>query len=233
MSIVTIPMPENGASKKVFLINPETRIDKMMNFKRLNFAAFALILLTLLGCSSTGGNLLPQSEALDSTEYLIGPGDQLQIFVWRNPDLSSNVTVRPDGRISSPLIDDLAVANLRATEVAAMIELNLSTYIRTPKVTVIVSGFHSTSAQQIKVIGNATNPRTLPYRAGMTLLDVMIDVQGLSEFADGDNAQLIRKENGVNKQYTVQLDSLIRGGDISKNRPVYPGDTIIIPESWF
>jgi polysaccharide biosynthesis/export protein len=217
----------------VFLINPETRIDKMMIFKRIYSVAFMLLMVTLTGCSFTGSNLLPQSEALESTDYLIGPGDQLKIFVWRNPDLSSNVTVRPDGRISSPLIDDLAVANLKATEVAAMIELNLSTYIRTPKVTVIVSGFHSTSAQQIKVIGNATNPRTLPYRAGMTLLDVMIDVKGLSEFADGDKAQLIRKVKGEDKQYTVQLDSLIRGGDITKNRPVYPGDIIIIPESWF
>jgi len=196
-------------------------------------AVFLCVFIVLTGCSSFGGNLLPQSAALESTDYLIGPGDNLQIFVWRNPDLSTKVTVRPDGRISSPLIDDLDVANLKATDIAEMIEQKLATYIRTPKVTVIVSSFNSTSEQQIKVIGNATNPRTLAYRAGMTLLDVMIDVQGLSEFADGDNAQLIRKVNGQNKQYTVQLDSLIRGGDISKNRPVYPGDTIIIPESWF
>ena len=189
--------------------------------------------MALSACSTSGGKLLPQGDALESTEYLVGPGDNLQIFVWRNPDLSSNVTVRPDGRISSPLIDDLDVANLKATDIAQMIEQQLATYIRTPKVTVIVSSFNSTSSQQIKVIGNATNPRTLPYRAGMTLLDVMIEVQGLSEFADGDKAQLIRKVNGQNQQYTVQLDSLIRGGDISKNRPVYPGDTIIIPESWF
>jgi polysaccharide biosynthesis/export protein len=117
--------------------------------------------------------------------------------------------------------------------VSAMIEEILATYIRTPKVTVIISGFHSTASQQIRVIGNATNPKTLPYRAGMTLLDVMIEVQGLSEFADGDHAKLIRQINGENKQYTIQLDSLIRGGDITKNRSVYPGDTIIIPESWF
>jgi polysaccharide biosynthesis/export protein len=201
--------------------------------KSLYLAVFTCIFMALSGCSTSGGNLLPQSDALESTDYLVGPGDNLQIFVWRNPDLSSNVTVRPDGRISSPLIDDLDVANLKATDIAGMIEQKLSTYIRSPKVTVIVSSFNSTSSQQIKVIGNATNPRTLPYRAGMTLLDVMIEVQGLSEFADGDKAQLIRKVNGENKQYTVQLDSLIRGGDISKNRPVYPGDTIIIPESWF
>jgi polysaccharide export outer membrane protein len=186
----------------------------------------------LSGCSSNE-NLLPRGETLQTSHYLIGPGDQLQIFVWRNPDLSSDVTVRPDGRISTPLIDDLTVANLKATDVASMIEQELSTFIRTPKVTVIVSGFFSTVEQQIRVIGKATNPRTIPFRAGMTLLDVMIAVQGLSEFADGDNAKLIRKENGKSVSYTVRLDSLIREGDINENRAVYPGDTIIIPESWF
>lgn len=207
----------------------------MINFKNSIYTVFLLSLLAIniSGCSSTGGGLLPESEALSTTDYLIGPGDHLNIFVWRNPDLSSKVTVRPDGKISSPLIDDLDVANLKATDVADMIEQMLGTYIRTPKVTVIVSGFQGTAGQQIRVIGNATNPMTLPYRAGMTLLDVMIEVQGLSEFADGDNAKLIRKSNGESKQYTIQLDSLIRGGDITKNRSVYPGDTIIIPESWF
>jgi len=157
----------------------------------------------------------------------------LQIFVWRNPDLSSSVTVRPDGRISSPLIDDLDVSGIQAVNIAELIEDRLATYIRTPRVTVMVSGFNSTIDQQIRVIGNATNPKTIPYRIGMTLLDVMIEVQGLSEFADGDNAQLIREKSGKAIQYRVELDSLIRDGDISKNRTVLPGDTIIIPESWF
>ena len=177
--------------------------------------------------------MLPESKSQPTSDYQIGPGDQLQIFVWRNPDLSSGVTVRPDGRISSPLIDDLDVAGRSAVEISRSIEQRLSTFIRTPRVSVMVSGFQSTVGQQIRVIGNATNPMTLPYRTGMTLLDVMIEVQGLSEFADGDNAKLIRKEKGVDKQYTIELDSLIRGGDISKNRSVRPGDTIIIPESWF
>ncbi len=189
--------------------------------------------LLISGCSSTGGNNLPPGGAIESSDYLIGPGDQLQIFVWRNPDLSSNVVVRPDGKISSPLIDDLVVANLKAPDVAQLIESRLSTYIRAPEVTVIVSGFQSTPSQQIRVIGNATNPRSIPYRAGMTLLDVMIEVQGLSDFADGDKAQLVRISDGKETAYTVHLDSLIRGGDVSKNRPVHPGDTIIIPEAWF
>jgi polysaccharide export outer membrane protein len=187
----------------------------------------------LIGCSSSGSRLLPETSVQNTSDYLIGPGDQLQIFVWRNPDLSTSVTVRPDGRISSPLIDDLDVSNLQPVIVAKLIEDRLSTFIRTPRVSVMVSGFNSTVEQQIRVIGNATNPMTLPYRSGMTLLDVMIAVQGLSDFADGDNSKLIRKENGEIQQYTVELDSLVRGGDISKNRAVLPGDTIIIPEAWF
>jgi polysaccharide export outer membrane protein len=209
----------------------------MLNFKKVKFLFSALMLSVLVGCTSSGSQLLPDTDAdipaKNNSSYLIGPGDQLQIFVWRNPDLSTNVTVRPDGRISSPLIDDLVVSNLEPIMVAKLIEDRLSTFIRTPRVSIMVSGFNSTLEQQIRVIGNATNPKTLPYRSGMTLLDVMIAVQGLSDFADGDNAQLIRKVNGETQQYIVELDSLIRDGDISKNRAVQPGDTIIIPEAWF
>ena len=205
----------------------------MINSKIIIQSLIASLLFLIVGCSTTQSNLLPLSTAQTTTNYIIGPGDQLQIFVWRNPDLTSGVIVRPDGRISSPLIDDLAVAGLTPVEMSRLVEKRLSTYIRNPKVSVMVSGFHSTIDQQIRVIGNATNPKTIAYRDGMTLLDVMIEVQGLSEFADGDNAQLIRKEKGVSRQYTVELDSLVRGGDISRNRVVLPGDTIIIPESWF
>jgi len=205
----------------------------MSNFKKVKFLFSALMLSLLVGCTSVGSQLLPDTSVQNNSSYLIGPGDQLQIFVWRNPDLSTSVTVRPDGRISSPLIDDLIVSNLEPIIVAKLIEDRLSTFIRTPRVSVMVSGFNSTLEQQIRVLGNATNPKTLPYRSGMTLLDVMIAVQGLSDFADGDNAQLIRKVNGETQQYIVELDSLIRGGDITKNRAVQPGDTIIIPEAWF
>ncbi len=190
-------------------------------------------LVILGGCSGAGRNYLPDSASPGPIDYLIGPGDQLQIFVWRNPDLSSTVTVRPDGKISSPLVTELHVAGLKAADISGLIEDVLSRYIRNPEVSVIVSNFNSTSDQQIRVIGNAARPRTLSYRAGMTLLDVMIEVEGLSEFADGDRAQLIRKSNGKPVSYTIELDSLIRAGDISKNRAVYPGDTIIIPEAWF
>jgi polysaccharide export outer membrane protein len=204
----------------------------METLKKLLALTFLMLLFTLESCSTDRAAMLPNDELLDSAEYLIGPGDQLRIFVWRNADLTSSVVVRPDGRISSPLIDDLVVIGMKATDVAQKIEDILSVYIRDPKVSVIVSGFKGTSSQQIRVIGNATNPKVIPYRAGMTLLDVMIDVQGLSDFADGDNAKLIRRVDGKNKQYSILLDTLIRKGDIRENRALHPGDTIIIPEPW-
>lgn len=185
------------------------------------------------GCSSLNSPALPKNSDVSEASYLIGPGDNLQIFVWRNADLSTNVPVRPDGRISSPLIDDLSVAGLQPIEVAKLVEDILSKYIRNPQVSIIVSGFRGTTSQQVRIIGNATNPTVLPYKKGMTLLDVMISVKGLTDFADGDNAQLIRTVDGKQQQYTVFLDSLIRKGDISKNRNIHPGDTIIIPEAWF
>lgn len=201
---------------------------------RLTFLLTTWILVTAtVGCSSVPGTLLPDTKPSQPTKYLVGPGDNLQIFVWRNPDLSSNVTVRPDGNISSPLIAELQVAGLEPPIIAGLIEQELSQYIRTPQVTVIVSNFNSTTDQQIRVIGNAANPAVLPYQSGMTLLDVMIAVGGLSDFADGDNARLIRRENGVDVPYIVRLESLIKDGDISMNRWVLPGDTIIIPESSF
>jgi polysaccharide export outer membrane protein len=206
----------------------------MLNSKIIVLSLAAILLAPLVGCSSpSGSQLLPETPTNKANNYLVGAGDHLRIFVWRNPDLSSNVTVRPDGHISSPLIDDLDVSGIQAVDIAELIENKLSKYIRTPQVTVMVSGFNSTVEQQIRVIGKAINPKKIPYRVGMTLLDVMIEVQGLSEFADGDNAQLIRREGGKSIQYRVELDSLIRGGDITKNRSVMPGDTIIIPESWF
>ncbi len=192
-----------------------------------------LLAITLIGCSSPGGKMLPDTPPQRPTSYLIGPGDQLEIFVWRNPDLSSNVTVRPDGKISSPLITELDVVGLEAPVIAGLVEAELSKYIRTPRVTIIVSDFNGTAGQQVRVIGSASAPMIIPYVAGMTLLDVMIVAQGLDEFADGDNARLIRKVNGVDTSYIVKLDSLIKGGDITMNRVVLPGDTIIIPESSF
>jgi len=207
------------------------RVFKMQKNYKLLLILFVVTIFS--GCSGIQSQALPKSSVNNTNSYLIGPGDNLQIFVWRNADLSTSVAVRPDGRISSPLIDDLSVAGLQPIQVAKLVEDLLSKYIRNPNVSIIVSGFQGTPSQQVKIIGNATNPTVLQYKKGMTLLDVMIAVKGLTDFADGDNAQLIRTVNGKQKQYTVFLDSLIRKGDISKNRNIMPGDTIIIPEAWF
>ena len=204
-----------------------------MSYRSIVIQSLIMAMFVITGCASSGGIMLPDTPPQAVSSYLVGPGDNLQIFVWRNPELSSNVTVRPDGKISSPLIADLDVNGLEPPVISGLIEMELSQFIRTPRVTVIVSNFNSTVGQQIRVIGDATNPKVIPYRAGMTLLDVMIEVEGLSDFADGDNAKLIRKEKGVAKTYIIKLDSLIRDGDISMNRAVMPGDTIIIPESSF
>ncbi len=165
--------------------------------------------------------------------YLIGPGDSINIFVWRNPDLSTTVTVRPDGRVSIPLVEDLEVSGKTPTEVAREIEEKLAVYVRDPLVTVIVGGFVGPYSQQIRVLGEATQPQALPYREKMSVLDVMIAVGGLTDFAAGNKAKIIRVVDGVQKEYRVRLDDLVRDGDITANVDMLPGDTLIIPESWF
>lgn len=195
-----------------------------------------VLLIFLLGACSSG-NLLPKlpkrvSEAV-AVDYLIGPGDALMINVWRNEDVSVSAVVRPDGRISTPLVEDMVVIGLKPTEVARKIEASLAKYIRDPRVTVMVTSFAGDPSQQVRVIGNQGQPRAIPYREGMTLLDVMIIVNGLDEFSAGNKTQLIRTVDGKQVQYTVQLDALIRDGDISANRYMQPGDIIIIPEAWF
>jgi len=167
------------------------------------------------------------------SEYLIGAGDQLNVFVWRNADISTNVPVRPDGRISTPLVEDMVAAGKTPTRLARDIEKRIAKYIRNPQVTVIVTEFVGSLNQQIRVIGQATRPQTLPYRKKLSLLDVMIQVGGLTEFADGNDAKLIRKVNGSNVEIPVRLDDLIKNGDISANLNMHPGDILIIPESWF
>ena len=199
----------------------------------------ALVLVTGLallaaGCGSSGTSphSLPWRAPVDY-DYIIGPGDQLNIFVWRNPELSQSVPVRPDGKISVPLVEDLTAAGKTATQLAREVETVLSKYIRDPLVTVIVSNFEGVYDTQVRVVGQATQPRALPYRDNMTLLDVMIAVGGLTEFAAGNRSKLLRRVDGETLQATVRLEDLIKDGDISANIPVAPGDVIIIPEAWF
>jgi polysaccharide export outer membrane protein len=189
--------------------------------------------LAVAGCTSTSN--LPPAPALAATadySYVIGAGDSLNIIVWRNPELSLSVPVRPDGKISAPLVDELEAQGKTSVQIARDIERRLSTYVRDPVVTVIVTGFVGPFSEQIRVVGEASRPQFLSYRQKMTLLDVMIAVGGLTDFADG-NAAIILRTSEDNKQYSVRLRDLIRRGDVSANAEVKPGDILIIPQSYF
>lgn len=168
-------------------------------------------------------------------QYVIGPGDSLSVFVYRNPDLSeAGVSVRPDGRISVPLIEDITAAGKTPTQLARNIEQRLKKYIQDPNVTVIVRSFIGPSDRQIRVIGEATDPAAIPYREHMTLLDVMIATKGLTKYAAGNRAEIIRLEpDGKHATIKVRLNDLIKDGDITQNTDMQPGDTLIIPQTWF
>ncbi len=173
-----------------------------------------------------------ETEALE-TEYRIGSDDSLQIFVWRNPELSTSVSVRPDGKITIPLIEDLPATGKTPTELARDIEKQLSVYIQDPIVTVIMRGFVGLLKDRVRVVGEAARPQALPYRLTMTLLDVMISVGGLTDFADGNRATITRVIDEEQKQYRVRIDDLLRNGDMTANVRISPGDIIVIPEAWF
>ena len=166
-------------------------------------------------------------------DYKIGPGDSLQIFVWRNPELSTGVSVRPDGRISIPLLEDVSVSGKTPSEVSREVEGELAVFIKDPLVTVMVNGFVGTFDQTIRVVGQAQQPRSIPYRANMTLLDVIIQTGGLTKFADGNNTTLVRVQNGEMREFRVRADDLLNDGDISANVALLPGDILIVPETFF
>jgi polysaccharide biosynthesis/export protein len=174
----------------------------------------------------------PSAAAAPDYNYKIGPGDNLSIVVWRNPELSMMVPVRPDGKISAPLIDDLDAMDKNPTTLARDIEKELGKFIRDPVVTVIVTGFVGPYSEQIRVVGEAARPQTLPYKQKMTALDVMIAVGGMTEFADGNRATILRTSEN-NAQYSIRLRDLIKRGDVSANVDMKPGDILIIPQSWF
>ncbi|WP_425407850.1 XrtA/PEP-CTERM system exopolysaccharide export protein [Hyphococcus sp.] len=207
--------------------------------KLMQTAIFALFGLSLAACSTLGGDNLaaaPNSASGAATaapDYLIGPLDQLEIFVWRAAELSTNVTVRPDGRISTPLVEDMVASGKTPSQLANDLEASLREYVKSPEVTVIVSDFSSTFDQQVRVLGEAQTPTALPYQAGMTTLDVMVAVGGLTDFAAGNRAVLIRGQGEDRQSYRLKLDDLLRKGNIAANVPVLPGDVILIPESAF
>ena len=170
---------------------------------------------------------------INSYKYLIGAGDSVDIFVWRNPEVSGSFTVRPDGMITTSLVEDIPVSGKTPSELARQIEQTLGTYLRDPVVTVTVNNFVGPFSEQIRVIGEATEPQAISYKKNMTLLDVMIAVGGLTEFADGNGAVLVRLENGKQAEYNIAIEDLIKSGEISANVDMLPGDIIIIPEAWF
>lgn len=167
------------------------------------------------------------------TDYRIGPGDGLSIFVWHNAELSTGATVRPDGKISIPLVEDIVCAGKTPTELARYIETRLAKYVTNPIVTISVTGFAGTYDQQVRILGEATEPKALSYRDNMTVLDAMIAVGGLTRLASGNRTVLVRSVNGRQTQTTLRLDDLIKDGDVSANVPLKPGDVIIIPQSFF
>ena len=177
--------------------------------------------------------LEPAAAPLAASDYIIGAGDVVNINVWRNPEVSQSVPVRPDGKITTPLVEDLQAAGKTSTELARDVEKALDKYIQQPVVTVIVTSFVGPYTQQIRVIGQAAKPQALPYRQGMSLMDVLIAVGGITDFAAGNKASIIRTVNGNQQKLAVRLQDLLRDGDISANVAVQPGDVLVIPESWF
>lgn len=194
--------------------------------------AIVASVLVLGACASSNFPPAPIQASQQDYSYLIGPGDNLSIMVWRNPELSMSVPVRPDGKVAAPLIDELVAQGKTSTELARDIEKQLAKYVRDPIVTVMVTGFVGPYSEQIRVVGEATRPQALPFKQKMTVLDVMIAVGGLTDFAAGNSATILRSSEG-NKQYSVRLKDLVKRGDVSANVEMKPGDILIIPQSLF
>ena len=188
----------------------------------------------LSACSSLSTAYPPAPATTLSSDYnyIVGAGDTLNIIVWRNPELSLSVPVRPDGKVSTPLVDELVAQGKTTTEIARSVEKELSKLVRDPVVTIIATSFIGPYSEQIRVIGEAARPQALAYKKNMTMLDVMIAVGGLTDFADGNAASITRVSEGA-KRYSVRLKDLVKRGDINANVDVKPGDILIIPQGWF
>lgn len=190
--------------------------------------------LVLVGCGASLPQV-PGDQRFPSQDYtyLIGPGDNMEIFIWGNEELSTSAIVRPDGKLTTRLVEDLPASGKTATQLGRDIETAYSAYVKNPVVSVIVNGFVGVPGQQVRVVGEAAEPRSVPYKKHMTLLDLMIDVGGITEFAAGNESVLVRTENNSLTSYSLRLDDLLKEGDISANLNLMPGDIIIITESWF
>lgn len=203
--------------------------------RKLLWVTQLMMLLVLAGCSSSKpSDMPPLSEAGLLSEYRIGVGDSIQINVWRNPELSLSVPVRPDGKVSMPLIGDILAANRTATELSAAITKDLASYVRNPQVTVIVSNPSSSDFQRrVRITGAVKAPQSIPYREGMTVLDLVLMAGGPNEFASANNAKLYRRINGEVKVYRIRLDNLMSAGDVETNYDLQPSDIVSVPERAF
>ena len=215
---------------------------RRVNAKRFAAGLLPAVLILLGGCSTIsglfGGKAPPATPTpaglVSNTPYLIGPGDGLSVFVYQSPQLSVGaLTVRPDGRISLPLIPDIVAAGKTPTQLSKDIETRLQEYIKQPNVSVLVNNFQGPLNRQVRVIGEATEPLAIPYRDGMTVLDVMIQTKGLTRYAAGNRAVIVRDVAGKRQEITVRLADLIKDGDIDQNVAMLPGDTLIIPQTYF
>jgi len=217
--------------------NHSKALDMKASGFALSWAALALVAVmsTMAGCSNPEPSVVkmpPAAEPVQS-EYRIGPGDTLQIFVWNHPELSLSVPVRPDGLLSTPLVENVKAEGKTPSQLSKDLEAAMGEYVRSPKVNVMVTSFQGSLEDRIRVVGAATQPQTLPYRAGMTLVDVMVAVGGLGEFAAGNRAVIARRDGDQQLRIPVKLNDLLNRGDITADVPVKPGDVIIIPESRF
>jgi len=206
------------------------------NSRSLRHGPLLTVLALLAACAgSSGTGALPTADQslTPSAEYIIGPGDVLQVYVWDKPELTVEVPVRPDGMITIPLVEDMVAVSKTPTQLARDVETKLAEYVRTPQVNIIVKDFRGTYVKQIRVVGQAVSPQSLSYQSGMTVLDVMIEVGGLTEFAAGNRAKVIRWVNGEQQEIRVRLKDLISDGEINENIEMRPGDVLIIPESIF
>lgn len=210
-----------------------TKTNDAIRILRLWYAA-ALAIVFLGGCANYSHTYppAPTAAATPGYDYVVGAGDTLNIIVWRNPELSLSVPVRPDGKISTPLVDELVAQGKTSVEIARDVEKALSKLVRDPVVTIIVTSFVGPYSEQIRVVGEAAKPQSLPYKQNMTVLDVMIAVGGLTDFADGNAASITRASEG-DRRYSVRLRDLVKRGDISANVEMKPGDILIIPQGWF
>jgi polysaccharide export outer membrane protein len=213
----------------------------------LGLAAFALTALGYSGLSAAQAAAKPANpapaaanapttivpaESKVADDYVIGPGDTLQVYVWRNPELTVTVPVRPDGKISTPLVEDMVAVGKTPSQLARDVEKVLGEYVRSPQINVIVTQ-PMAAFSQVKVIGQVVRPQSIAYREGLTVLDAVLAVGGLGPFAAGNRAKVVRLENGKSREIKVKLSALVNGGDMTQNIGLRPGDVIVIPESRF